>query len=307
MRALVRSGGRVGVSERPAPLPGADEITVRVIAAGLCRTDVLVAEGRIEASDPVVLGHELAGVVHALGGEVRGLAIGAHVTVRPFLGCGACAACARGRDELCADARMLGIHLDGAFAEQLRVPARLVHLLPPGVTPRAGAYAEPVAAVLAAREVIGEGETGVVLGDNRIAVLTARVLGAAGVAIELATEPRSIESSSVDFAIESMPTAEVLREAVRVVRPGGTVVLKSRSSRSAEIPLARAIEKQVTFRALRYGAFDDAIRLLARLALDDLFGETLSIEEFDRAFAAAARDERQKRFFAFGDVDVWDR
>lgn len=306
MRALVRSSGRVGVSERPALAPGAHEVILRVIAAGICRTDVLVAEGRIDAADPVVLGHELAGVVEALGSEVRDVALGAHVTVKPFVGCGACVWCMHGRTELCGDGQ-LGVHLDGGFAEQVRVPASLVHLLPLGVSPRAGAYTEPVAAVLAAREAVGEGDTGVVLGDNRIATLTARVLQAAGIAIERAADPRAVESSSVDFVIETMPTAEILREAVRVVRPGGTVVLKSRSVSTVEIPLAHAVAKQVTFRALRYAPFEEAIALLPRLALDDLFGETLTIDGFDRAFAAASRDERQKLFFEFGDVDVWDR
>jgi L-iditol 2-dehydrogenase len=237
--------------------------------------------------------------------------VGEHVTVRPFVGCGDCDRCEIGRDELCPDSRMLGVHLDGAFAEELVVPARLAHALPPSVDPRSGAYTEPVAAVLAVRDALrAPPGRGVILGDNRIARLTERVLRAVGVdelvLLPLAELGRPARSS-FDFAIESVPTGEALAAAARLVRPGGTVVLKSRSRRTVELPLGEAVNKQLTFRAVRYASFDEAITLLPRLALEDLFGPSYALEEFDSAFASAFADERDKRFFTFGSGDVWDR
>ena len=107
---------------------------VRVAFAGVCRTDLFVADGRLPSRDPVVLGHELSGVVDEAG-PASGFAAGERVTVDPLLPCGRCAACqdagARATRAACRAPEMLGVARHGAFADRLVVPASALHRVPP--------------------------------------------------------------------------------------------------------------------------------------------------------------------------------
>ena len=94
MRALVKEGSRLQLQELPVPLPAADEVLIRVRAAGLCRTDALVMAGQLPAANPLIPGHELAGEVAGYGPATRGWRLGEPVTVHPQIGCGTCGACA---------------------------------------------------------------------------------------------------------------------------------------------------------------------------------------------------------------------
>src|SRR5262245_28923258 len=101
MTALVRHGSWVGLRQLPRPRPGDGEVLVRVVVAGICRTDLHVAAGLLPAADPVVLGHEFAGVVEAAGSRVEGLRRGDRVAVMPVLPCGACPPCRAGDELVC--------------------------------------------------------------------------------------------------------------------------------------------------------------------------------------------------------------
>jgi alcohol dehydrogenase, propanol-preferring len=119
--------GRAELVDVDDPRTGADEVRLRVLAAGVCRTDLdLVRSGGVEL--PVTLGHEIVGEVVELGSAVRGRSIGDAVAVYELIGCGRCAPCARGEDNLCREAppAVAGITRDGGMAEQVVVPARNV-------------------------------------------------------------------------------------------------------------------------------------------------------------------------------------
>src|SRR5262249_21566407 len=116
MRALVKRGSRLELCEVPVPSINGDEVLVRVAVAGLCRTDRQVARGQIPAADPLILGHEFAGTVEAVGWNVWGVRPGQRVAVRPVFGCGACAVCQGGDEINCPKRTMLGVEHDGAFA-----------------------------------------------------------------------------------------------------------------------------------------------------------------------------------------------
>lgn len=120
MRAMVlRSPGTpLVLEERPDPVPGPGEIRLRVEACGVCRTDLHVVDGELPHPKlPLVPGHEIVGIVDAMGSEVDGLAIGARVGV-PWLGhtCGHCRYCEEGRENLCDDPLFTGYTRDGGFA-----------------------------------------------------------------------------------------------------------------------------------------------------------------------------------------------
>ena len=261
MRALLREGGRARIAEVPAPIPAPDELLLRVEIAGVCRTDLLAARGLLPVDEPMILGHEFCGWSEELG----------RVAVHPLLSCGRCGACLDERAGACASARLLGLRVHGAFAEMIAVPRSAVVSVPRDLDPRRAAYAEPIAAALAVLDAPLEGR-GLIAGKGRVASLIARVLAHHGLD-DLHAEPTA---NRYDFVIE---TETDLNEAVRAVKPGGLIVLRSRPARPIPIDLAAVVAKEVTLRAVNYGDFGRAVTLAAELPLDDLFGPTLSLSE----------------------------
>jgi L-iditol 2-dehydrogenase len=289
MRAIVKERSSLGLCDLPPlEITCDDEVLIDVHAAGICRTDLHVARGLIPTRGPLILGHEFAGRVNAVGRRVRDLPVGSAVTVVPALPCGTCSTCPRN----CARPIMLGVDRDGAFAEQVRVPRYAVLPLPDGMPFDQGAYTEPVAASLAVLDAgISPDQLGVIAGDNRIARLTERVLDARGFRPLVRYVPGAppLEADRFDFAIETLPRTDVMSELIRLVRPGGKIVIKSRAVEPVGIDFSAAIRKTLSFHAVGYGSFEEALALLAsgRLALDDLLGPSYPLEQFERAFAEA--------------------
>lgn len=310
MRALLKEGGSVRLARVPEPVIAAgDDVLVRVAFAGVCRTDLLVAEGRLPSRDPIVLGHELSGVVAAAGPSARGIAAGDRVTVAPLLACGRCRGClvsqaneGAGRGAACSAPEMLGVLRHGAFADMLVVPAASVHRIPAGLPMRTAAYVEPVAASLAVLHAgISREQRGLVLGRGRIAELTMRVLLAHGFErVDLRAPGDPLAEDEYDFAIETAASTAVMRALAAAVRPRGRVVLKSRLVEPVALDLLQIVPKELTLAAAHYGSFEDAIALLAsrRLVADDLLGPARPLEAFADVLEDAKKSEQNKLFFA---------
>jgi propanol-preferring alcohol dehydrogenase len=133
---LERPGEPLRETERPAPEPGTGQVLLRVRACGVCRTDLHVVDGELPyLGRPVVPGHQVVGVVEAVGPGVESPMVGRRVGV-PWLAwtCGACRFCASGRENLCAEARFTGYHVDGGFAEHAVADARYCFSIPEAYT-----------------------------------------------------------------------------------------------------------------------------------------------------------------------------
>ena len=308
MRAVVKQGPSVLMRRVPVPEPRPGEVLIRVGVAGVCRTDVFVAQGKLSSADPVILGHEFAGVVAADGRGDHEFAAGDRVVVMPAVPCGRCVRCTGGMPECCPHHQFLGVSLHGAFAEYIAVPAQVVHHLPETLSFREGAYAEPVCASLAVLKAgIQPGERGLVYGDNRIAELTKRVLWTAGFsAVETHRVDPSLplETDAYDFVVETQPIAPAFDEIIRVLRPGGRVVLKSRPPGPVAIDLAAAVRKEVIFEAVSYGTFSESLDFLTRHDVADLFGEVRPLEDFANVFAADDVGENLKSFLSPDPIDA---
>lgn len=173
--------------EEPIPVPAADEVVVRIMANGICGSDVhFFRDGRLGnfvVEDPYVPGHECSGYIHAVGSAVAGWKEGDRVVIEPGIPCGHCAACLGGRYNLCGDVKFLSEPgVNGTFCDYIAVRADAVHPMPDGMSYEIGALAEPVAVAVHAVNRAGNvnGLTGVVLGAGPIGLLTMQAFLAAG-------------------------------------------------------------------------------------------------------------------------------
>ena len=233
MRALVYEGPEsLHIRERPEPEAGSDGAVVRVLACGICGTDLRIARGGHRAypeGTRRIPGHEIVGEVVAVGPRTSGAGVGDRVFVAPNLGCGECAACRTGRGNLCARAEAFGITMDGGFAELLGVPGVALRqgnllALPEALDPAAGSVIEPLACVLRGQRAVDvhEGDRVVVCGAGPIGLLHVLCARAAGASV-IVSEPherRRAQAGAFGAEVLLDPTADDLVEQVREATDG---------------------------------------------------------------------------------------
>ncbi len=194
MKALKWFGQKdIRIVEAEKPVPGKGEVLVKVMAAGICGTDLHEYEaGPIfipvtphpitGKKAPVILGHEFSGIIETVGEGVTGWAEGDHVTADACIACGECAYCKQGSYNLCDNLGFTGLADDGAFAEYIRVPAYQLYKLAPGMSFEAGAVIEPAAVGVHAvkKGRLSLGESVVIIGAGTIGLATLQAAKAAG-------------------------------------------------------------------------------------------------------------------------------
>lgn len=219
---LVAAGQPLELHDVPVPVPGPEDALVRVHSAGICHSDVHYRAGVSPAGPlPLALGHEVAGVVERVGEKVRSIRVGDRVCVHYLATCGACAWCAGGHEQFCADGQMLGKHRPGGFAEYTVMPARSLFILPPEISFAHGAVlmCSSATALHALRKArLQPGETVAVFGLGGLgasAVQLARALGAATIyVVDLNPEKLVLAEKFGAVAVNARsadPVAEILR------------------------------------------------------------------------------------------------
>ena len=308
MKALLLSEyGRLEIVDLPMPRPAPDEVLVRVEACGICGSDVHGFDGTSgRRIPPIVMGHEAAGRVAAVGTAVQGLREGEPVTFDSTIYCGQCEYCRRGDINLCERREVLGVSTpeyrrNGAFAEYVTVPARVVHPLPANLPFPEAAMVEPLSVAVHAVSLaqVPQNATALVVGAGMIGMLVLQVLRDAGCQtifvvdiddsrLELAKRfgathtlnPKTGDAAAeiqhltghkgVDIALEAVGSTPTVHLAVASVTKGGTVVLIGNIAPSVEIPLQAIVTRQIRLQgsAASAGEYPKAIELLSRGAVD---------------------------------------
>lgn len=173
MKALVYEGpGRLALKERQIPVPGPGQVQVKVMACGICGSDVHGYLGITGRRIPgVVMGHEFSGVVSAVGTDVKNAKPGDRVIVQPISACGTCRFCEEGNNNLCPDRKLLGVlEVQGAMAEYVCVSSSQVIPMADACSFETGALAEPFAVAYAAVEKVADyaGKTVMIIGAGMI-------------------------------------------------------------------------------------------------------------------------------------------
>lgn len=335
MRAIViHAPHDLRLEAMPASAPGPGEVTVRMGAGGICGSDLHYFHnggfGTVRLKEPMVLGHEVAGTVAAVGAGVTALAVGDKVAVNPSGPCGACDYCRQGLRNQCLDMRFYGSamrfpHVQGAFREAMTVPAAQAVKVGADVDLALAAMCEPFAVALHAVAQAGdlEGKTVLVSGCGPIgclAIAGAKLAGAGEiVATDIAPEALAIaarlgatrcvdvsegtgaladlarDKGRVDAALECSGNGRALTAAIELVRPRGTLVLVGLGG-DLPLPMNSIVAKELALKgSFRFDAeFARAAELVSTGAVDlsPLLTGSFPIEEADAAFALASDRRR---------------
>jgi threonine dehydrogenase-like Zn-dependent dehydrogenase len=304
MHALVLDDDGVKVmTDRAEPVPAAGEVLVRVLQAGICETDLQLMQGYKGFRG--VLGHEFVGV--ALAGRHEGQRVVGEINCS----CWTCATCRAGRPGHCPHRTVLGIlNHDGAFAELVAVPERNLHVVPDAVDTDVAVFTEPLAAAfqIPAQVPIGPADRVIVLGDGRLGNLCAQVLAsrsdhvlvigkhagklarleALGIEGRLLQDPPPTHRA--DVVVDCTGSASGLATAVDLVRPRGTIVLKTTIAGTQTLALAGVVVDEITIVGSRCGPFDQALEALAAGLIDvrPLISDRFDLQDGVRALTRAA-------------------
>ena len=302
MRALRWDGTRLALArDAPDPRPGAGEALVRVHLAGNCRTDLEITRGYLGFRGTP--GHEWVG--HVLAADDPAL-VGRRVVGEINLGCGICQSCRAELGRHCPGRRGLGsLGAAGAFAELIAVPAANLHPVPETIADREAVFTEPLAAAF---EILDQmpslaGAHAVVLGDGKLGLLVAQVLAGAGAEVVLAgrhetklARARALgirtgpPPPGADLVVDASGAPDGLALALALVRPRGTVVLKTTVAAEHRLDLAPAVINEVTILGSRCGRFPPALAALAarRVSVAPLIDAVYPLDDVVAGFARAA-------------------
>ncbi|HUP24541.1 MAG TPA: alcohol dehydrogenase catalytic domain-containing protein [Thermoanaerobaculia bacterium] len=285
MRALwLRDRVTSLLDDVPVPEPPPGEALVRVLRAGICRTDLELVRGYYPFDG--VLGHEFVGVVEEGPAPLLGRRVVGEINAT----CGRCRACCAGRGTHCENRTVLGIvGRHGAFAEYLTLPTRNLHLVPDTISSDAATFTEPLAAALEIQQQVPvrPDDRVLVVGDGKLGQLVAQTLSLVGcdllvlgrherklgllqaegirtkLASAVAAGGEEPEDSSFDVAVECTGNAEGFAVARRALRARGVLVMKSTYAGRLTLDASALVVDELTLVGSRCGPFGPALRLLA--------------------------------------------
>ena len=299
---LLREYKKLELADMPVPEPGPHEVLIRVAACGICGSDVHGFDGSSgRRIPPLVMGHEAAGVIAAVGQQVTGFQVGDRVTFDSTVYCGECAFCRRGEVNLCDNRQVIGVSCGeyrrhGAFAEYIAIPERILCRLPDDMSFPEAAMLEAVSVALHAVAVsaLSGGETALVVGAGMIGLLTMQAARAAGCARVMIADidetrlnlARSLGAEEVlccsgaqltqetlrrtgglgvDVVLEAVGRNETVATSIDCVRKGGTVTLIGNITPEVTLPLQKVVSRQIRLQgsAASSGEYPEAIELVA--------------------------------------------
>lgn len=296
-------------SDMPTPTLASGEALIQLGLAGICSTDLELVKGYAGFSG--ILGHEFVGTVAAVADDEHRDWLNRRVVGSINIGCNVCDTCRRDGPEHCLNRKVLGIRgHDGAFADYFSLPVANLFAVPDPVPDRAAVFTEPLAAALRVIQQIKTlpiAEIAVV-GPGRLGLLIAKVLSLAGYrVIVLGRSVASLElpkqwhldtgltdeipDNSFDCVVDASGQAAGFAQALRIVKPRGTLVLKSTFADNAALDLSKLVVYEINLIGSRCGPFADALALLAanKLPVETMIDGCYALEDGPAAFKHAAQ------------------
>jgi threonine dehydrogenase-like Zn-dependent dehydrogenase len=307
MRALVFSNSLTYTPKQADPPINEGDTLLKVRQAGICATDLEIVKGYMGFKG--ILGHEF--VAEVVDSPKKDL-IKQRVVGEINIVCGRCDLCLAGLSTHCRNRSVLGIlEHNGAFADYVRLPSENLHALPDSIDDNQATFVEPLAAAFQVlKQIKLDGRKWVtVLGDGRLGLLVAQVLQTAGVPVRVIGKHASklalcekwgirsrllddiVPRHDQDVVIDCTGSAEGFGLALQIVRPRGTLVLKSTFATSKPLNLAPVVVDEVSIVGSRCGPFKEAIRALAQKQVDvvSLISRRMKLEQGMEAMQLAGK------------------
>ncbi|MDB4731526.1 alcohol dehydrogenase catalytic domain-containing protein [bacterium] len=309
MKAVVLGDGELKFENNYQPKLSSSEVEVKVLQAGVCETDLQLVRGYMGFSG--VLGHEFVGIA-----QTRKFA-GQRVVGEINCACNDCSYCSKGLQNHCPQRTVIGIlNHDGAFAESVSVPEKNLHGIPDNVTNDQAVFVEPLAAAfqIPAQIDLSSFNKIVLLGDGRLGNLCAQVISIdntsltvvgkhpeklsrlQSLGIETALLSEFDEKQSADLVVDCTGSRNGMEAAIQIVKPRGTIVLKSTFAGQNGPNLAEIVIHEINLIGSRCGPFETAIQALAQksIEVDSLITSRFSIDEAVAAFETAKQKDQLK-------------
>jgi 2-desacetyl-2-hydroxyethyl bacteriochlorophyllide A dehydrogenase len=309
MKAIgIEQPNRAAVADLPVPQPGRGEVLLRVMASGICGTDIHILRGEYLGEYPVIPGHEFSGVVEQVDADVGRCEVGDRVAVEPNIACDACRSCLHNRQSFCLNWEAIGVTRPGGMAQYVVAPAKAVFAI--GDLPLCGAFVEPLSCVLHGIERAGVrmADRVAILGAGPIGLLLLQVVRLRGAAHVTVVEKQparaeladacgadralpaldNLEPDCYDVVIDGTGAIPVMARAIDFARRGGTVLLFGVPPAGALMELEgfKIFQKGLTilssFTSLRNS--NQAIALLQSGQVDvlGLISHQLPLSDFER-------------------------
>lgn len=308
MKAIYFDGSLKFREDYPRPERGSRESLVKVIKAGLCRTDQEVARGYMMFNG--VLGHEFVGrVVESDNPKLQGKRVVGDINV----GCNSCEFCYSGMSGHCPNRKVLGIkEKDGAFAEYLTLPDRNLYVVNKNISDDEAVFAEPLAACFEIIEQVDihPNDDVIVIGDGRLGLLVVQLLVFMGISpIVIGRHPEKMElvhpvgvktirdgeidHPRADLVIDCTGNPTGFERACQLVKPRGMIILKSTFATAKDINLSTLVINEITLIGSRCGPIKKALEFMAKkiFILEQLITARYPLEKGLEAFAKAADDK----------------
>jgi len=253
MKAIVKATGEAGsleVRELPVPRPAKAEVLVRMQAAGICYSDVMILtnkyKGRVPVPIPMIMGHEGAGVVAEVGEGVGHVKPGDKVGLNPLWGCGQCDNCLNGYPNMCMSWRHLGITCDGTFAEYRVVPAFVAYKLPDRISPIDAAFLEPISLTVRTLDHIKPrlGDTVAIIGPGSVGMFHLQAFKSAGasfvIVIGLDQDAKRFEIAKTlgaDYIVNGSKE-DVVSRVKEITNGAGVDIVVETANHPSTVPLA---------------------------------------------------------------------
>lgn len=318
----------------PDPQIGPDEVLVQVKACGLCGSDIHGMDGSSgRRIPPIIMGHEAAGVIAAVGTNVKAWHVGDRVTFDSTIYCGDCHFCRKGLINLCDRRRVLGVSCEeyrrhGALAEYVAIPQRILYRLPDEVSFAQGAMVEPISIAVhaASRVPITLDDTAVVVGSGMIGLLVIQTLRAAGcghiiavdlndfrleraleLGADLALNPNHSDiiaatheltaGRGADLAFEVVGASATVQSAINVLRKGGWLAMVGNLAPNVELPLQKVVTRQLTLAgsAASCGQYPACLNMIGRgaIRLDEIISVIAPLSDGPEWFKRLYAGERE--------------
>ncbi len=291
----------------PVPAPKKDEALIKVLLAGICGTDLQLLKGYYPFTG--IPGHEFVGEVVSAAGAPH--LAGKRVVGEINIGCGHCSLCDDGLSRHCSSRQVLGIkNRHGAFAQFVTLPIANLHTVPDSLANDKAVFTEPIAAAAHILEqiTVAPDDTVTVIGSGRLGLLIAQVLKTTACRLQVvarheiqrrilqrfnipAVPESNLSPHLADVVVEASGSPGGLQAALQVIKPTGTLVLKSTYAGETPVNLSSLVVNEIRLLGSRCGQFAPALSLLQSNAVDPtpLITQRFALHDAEQAFAAAAQ------------------